>query len=105
MLRTVWKKPSIRWMLNGNHFARPLAQRRGRDPEHPPVFGGATGREVHARRRPRPGTRPPTRPGAPSTFTTVSSCPVRRTRSTRPSSSTHQSIGRLALAEEHRRPA
>ena len=39
MLRTVWKKPSTRWTPNGNQARVELAERVGRDPEHPARAG------------------------------------------------------------------
>ena len=66
-------------------------ERRRRHPQHPPAARAARRWRGRCRRRPRPGTRRPTRPGRSIVvITTDSSCPARRTRSTRPSSSTHQ---------------
>jgi len=81
MLRTVWKKPSIRCTPNGNQARARSRAPRG-NPQHDP--GWRRGRSPGTRPgRTRPGTRQPRRPAGPSPGHRSSHL-VRRSSSTRP---------------------
>ena len=76
---------------------------RRRHPQQPPAASRHGRSRGTRRRRPRRGTRPAHTPGPSIASTTVSSRPSCRTRSTAPSSSTHQKSAGSPSVEEHRR--
>ena len=102
MLRTVWKKPSMRWTLKGNHERTSSPSAEDGSAQHAPGAGAAGGGEVAARRVPRLEAAGPD----PRTFHRQHHdgvAPAGPAHEIDASGEQHPpAVGRLALDEEHR---
>ena len=100
MLRTVWKKPSIRWTPNGNQVRTLRPSAAGREPAAS-VRASRRGRSRGSRRSPPTPRKPPAQtPGRCHRRDDGLLAPGAARRSMVPSSSTHQKSAGVALLEQ-----